>query len=101
MRVLFFVKQVDYEPQGILHLSSVLKQAGHEVKLCIVDQEDPLEATEEFSERCPERVGMPFFCNVRANLVTEELVEQLQDAGRKLPLTRVQECATMADRSRG
>jgi len=48
MRVLFIVKQVDYEPQGILHLSSVLKQAGHEVRLCIVDQEDPLEAAEEF-----------------------------------------------------
>ena len=48
MRVLFIVKQVDYEPQGILHLSSVLKQADHEVRLCIVDQEDPLEATEEF-----------------------------------------------------
>ena len=48
MRVLFIVKQVDYEPQGILHLSSVLKQAGHEVRLCIVDQKDPLKATEEF-----------------------------------------------------
>jgi hypothetical protein len=33
MRVLFILKQVDYEPQGILHLSSVLKQAGHEVRL--------------------------------------------------------------------
>jgi anaerobic magnesium-protoporphyrin IX monomethyl ester cyclase len=48
MRVLFFVKQVDYEPQGILHLSSVLKQAGHEVRLCIVNQEDPVQAAEEF-----------------------------------------------------
>ncbi len=48
MRVLFIVKQVDYEPQGILHLSSVLKEAGHEVRLCIVDQEDPIEAVREF-----------------------------------------------------
>jgi anaerobic magnesium-protoporphyrin IX monomethyl ester cyclase len=48
MRVLFILKQVDYEPQGILHLSSVLKQAGHEVRLCIVSQSDPLEAVEEF-----------------------------------------------------
>ncbi len=48
MRVLFVLKQVDYEPQGILHLSSVLKQAGHEVRLCIVSQEDSLEAVEEF-----------------------------------------------------
>ncbi len=48
MRVLFILKQVDYEPQGILHLSSVLKRAGHEVKLCIVSQEDPFDAMQEF-----------------------------------------------------
>ena len=48
MRVLFVLKQVDYEPQGILHLSSVLGQAGHQVRLCIVSQEDPIEAMEEF-----------------------------------------------------
>ena len=48
MRVLFILKQVDYEPQGILHLSSVLKEAGHEVRLCIVSQEDPIAATGEF-----------------------------------------------------
>lgn len=48
MRVLFVLKQVDYEPQGILHLSSVLKEAGHDVRLCIVNQEDPVEATREF-----------------------------------------------------
>lgn len=48
MRVLFVLKQVDYEPQGILHLSSVLKQAGHEVRLCVVSQEEPAQAMEEF-----------------------------------------------------
>jgi len=48
MRVLFILKQVDYEPQGILHLSSVLKRAGHDVKLCIVSQEDPFDAMQEF-----------------------------------------------------
>ncbi len=48
MRVLFILKQVDYEPQGILHLSSVLKEAGHEVRLCIVNQEAPIEAVREF-----------------------------------------------------
>lgn len=48
MRVLFVLKQVDYEPQGILHLSSVLKRAEHEVKLCIVSQEDPFDAMHEF-----------------------------------------------------
>ena len=48
MRVLFILKQVDYEPQGILHLSSVLKAAGHEVRLCIADQENPGKAAKEF-----------------------------------------------------
>jgi anaerobic magnesium-protoporphyrin IX monomethyl ester cyclase len=48
MRVLFILKQVDYEPQGILHLSSVLKGAGHDVRLCVVSQEDPMEVVEEF-----------------------------------------------------
>jgi anaerobic magnesium-protoporphyrin IX monomethyl ester cyclase len=48
MRVLFVLKQVDYEPQGILHLSSVLKRAGHEVRLCIASQEHPSKAVKEF-----------------------------------------------------
>jgi len=48
MRLLFIVRQVAYEPQGILHLSSVLKQAGHEVRLCIADQEHPSKAVKEF-----------------------------------------------------
>ena len=48
MRVLFILKQVDYEPQGVLHLSSVLEEARHEVRLCIVNQEDPIEAVREF-----------------------------------------------------
>jgi hypothetical protein len=29
MRVLFVTQQIDYEPQGIMHLSSALKVAGH------------------------------------------------------------------------
>ncbi len=47
MRVLFILKQVDYEPQGILHLSSVLRDAGHDVSLCIVNQQDPIDAVSE------------------------------------------------------
>mgnify|MGYP000179699304 CR=1 FL=1 len=39
MRVLFVVKQIDYEPQGILHLSSVLKTVGgHEVALAVLER---------------------------------------------------------------
>jgi len=48
MRVLFVEKQIDYEPQGIMQLSSVLKQAGHEVGLAIAAQEDPVQVAREF-----------------------------------------------------
>ncbi len=36
---------------------------------------------EEFAERFKDEVGLPFFCNVRANLVTLEAVELLKKAG--------------------
>lgn len=48
MRVLFVIKQIDYEPQGILHLSSALKAAGHQVRLAIVAQEDVVAVAREF-----------------------------------------------------
>jgi anaerobic magnesium-protoporphyrin IX monomethyl ester cyclase len=35
----------------------------------------------EFAEKYPQRIGLPFFCNVRANLVTPALAKQLADAG--------------------
>lgn len=40
VRILFAIDQVDYEPQGIMQLSSVLKAAGHEVRLVIATRED-------------------------------------------------------------
>jgi radical SAM superfamily enzyme YgiQ (UPF0313 family) len=44
--VLFVERQVDYEPLGLLTLSSVLRQAGHEVRLSIANQEDPVAVAE-------------------------------------------------------
>ena len=35
VRVLFIAQQTDYEPQGIMHLSSALKAAGHQVDLVV------------------------------------------------------------------
>ena len=35
----------------------------------------------EFSEEYPRRIGLPFFCNVRANLVNEDIARQLNLAG--------------------
>jgi anaerobic magnesium-protoporphyrin IX monomethyl ester cyclase len=42
MRVLFVEKQIDYEPLGLLYLASVLRQAGHQVRLAIASDEDPV-----------------------------------------------------------
>jgi radical SAM superfamily enzyme YgiQ (UPF0313 family) len=36
---------------------------------------------EEFAERFPKEVGLPFFANVRSNLITPEKVELLKKAG--------------------
>lgn len=44
MHLLFIVKEIDNEPQGILLLSSVLKQAGHRVSLVVATETDPVEA---------------------------------------------------------
>lgn len=48
MRVLFVLQQVDYEPLGIMHLSSVLKQAGHEVRLAVASDEDVVKVAQEW-----------------------------------------------------
>ena len=48
MRVLFVTQQIDYEPQGIMHLSSALKAAGHQVALAVEAHEDPVAVAREF-----------------------------------------------------
>jgi anaerobic magnesium-protoporphyrin IX monomethyl ester cyclase len=48
MRVLFVEKQIDYEPLGLLYLSSVLRQAGHEVRLAVATAEDPVAVAREW-----------------------------------------------------
>ena len=52
VRVLFIDQQIDYEPQGIMHLSSVLKGAGHEVELAVAAHQDPVAAVALNSARC-------------------------------------------------
>jgi radical SAM superfamily enzyme YgiQ (UPF0313 family) len=44
LHLLFIVKEIDNEPQGILLISSVLKEAGHQVSLVVASEEDPLQA---------------------------------------------------------
>lgn len=42
-KILWVEKQIDYEPQGIMSMSAVLKEAGHDVALTIAAQEDPVQ----------------------------------------------------------
>ncbi|MGC9334724.1 MAG: B12-binding domain-containing radical SAM protein, partial [Anaerolineae bacterium] len=44
MHILFVVKEIDNEPHGILLISSLLKQEGHQVSLVVATEEDPVEA---------------------------------------------------------
>ena len=53
-RILWVEKQIDYEPQGIMSMSAVLKAAGHEVGLTIAAQEDPSQFARDFQ---PDIVG--------------------------------------------
>lgn len=48
MRILFVLDQVDYEPQGIMQLSSVLKAEGHQVELAVASLEDPVRVARQF-----------------------------------------------------
>ena len=41
-RILFAAQEMSYEPQGIMSLAAVLKQAGHEVALTVATEEDPV-----------------------------------------------------------
>ncbi len=48
MRVLFVAQQIDYEPQGIMYLSSALKAAGHEVELAVAAHQEPVAMARAF-----------------------------------------------------
>jgi len=44
LHLLFIVKEIDNEPQGILLISNVLKRAGHQVSLVVASEADPVAA---------------------------------------------------------
>lgn len=48
VRLLFVTQQIDYEPQGIMYLSSALKAAGHQVELAVAAHHDPVAVAREF-----------------------------------------------------
>jgi len=48
MRVLFVVYDLYMEPLGVMYLSSVLKQAGHETELAVINEEDVIAVARRF-----------------------------------------------------
>ena len=66
MRVLFVEKQIDYEPLGLLYLSRVLRQAGHEVRLVVASDEDPVAVAREWQ---PGVVGYSVYTGSQASLL--------------------------------
>ncbi len=54
MHLLFIIKEIDNEPHGIMHISSVLKQAGHQVSLVVATEADPLDTARQLR---PDVVG--------------------------------------------
>jgi anaerobic magnesium-protoporphyrin IX monomethyl ester cyclase len=63
VRVLFVEKQIDYEPLGLLYLSSALRQAGHEVRLSIASEEDPVSSARAWK---PDVVGYSVYTGSQA-----------------------------------
>ena len=63
MRVLFVEKQIDYEPLGLLYLSSALRQAGHDVRLSIASEQDPVAAARAWK---PDVVGYSVYTGSQA-----------------------------------
>lgn len=54
MHLLFIIREIDNEPQGILQISSLVKAAGHRTDLVVVTEENPLEAVRRLK---PDVVG--------------------------------------------
>lgn len=60
--MLFAIKEIDNEPHGIMYISSVLKAAGHEVKLVVATERDPVAFALEFQ---PQLVGYSVFTGMQ------------------------------------
>jgi anaerobic magnesium-protoporphyrin IX monomethyl ester cyclase len=75
MRVLFVEKQIDYEPLGLLHLSSVLRSAGHEVRLVAASDGDPVRMARAWR---PDVVGYSVYTGSQAYY--RDLNLQIKDA---------------------
>ncbi len=66
-RILFVLRQIDYEPQGIMQLAAMLKAAGHEVGLTVAALEDPVKAARRFA---PDVLAYSVFTGSQQEYVT-------------------------------
>jgi anaerobic magnesium-protoporphyrin IX monomethyl ester cyclase len=83
MRILFVEKQIDYEPLGLLYLSSVLRQAGHEVRLSVASEQDPVAVARDWR---PDVVGYSVYTGSQTyyrdlNLEIKEVAEVISVFG--------------------
>ncbi|MFN2290592.1 MAG: B12-binding domain-containing radical SAM protein [Anaerolineae bacterium] len=83
MRVLFVEKQIDYEPLGLLYLSSVLRRAGHQVRLAVASDVDPVQVAREWR---PDVVGYSVYTGSQTyyrdlNLRIKEVVDTVSAFG--------------------
>ncbi len=77
VRVLLVEKQIDYEPLGLLYLAGALRRAGHEVRLSIASEEDPVAVARDWR---PGVVGYSVYTGSQAyyrdlNLRVKEAVQ--------------------------
>jgi anaerobic magnesium-protoporphyrin IX monomethyl ester cyclase len=62
VHLLFIIRQIDNEPQGILLISSLLKRAGHRISLVVATEEDPLAAARRLK---PDVVGYTVYTGMQ------------------------------------
>ena len=88
LRVLFVERELSYEPQGIMSMSAVLKQAGHDVALTVESMEDPVAYAAEYQ---PDIVGYSVMTGSQRaffdlNLQIRQAVNPAREAAGKKPV---------------
>ncbi len=91
MRILFVAQEISYEPQGIMSMSAVLKQGGHDVALTVADIEDPVAYAVKYQ---PDIVGYSVMTGSQrgyfdVNLKIREAVNPLRQSAGKKPVFSV------------
>jgi len=88
VRVLFVERELSYEPQGIMSMSAMLKQAGHDVALAVESMEDPVAFAVAYQ---PDIVGYSVMTGSQRsfldmNLLLRSAVNPIREAAGKKPL---------------